>query len=219
MYAVYYEFYSFVFVTSMDMLQLLSLLRLGRNAWTKSSCLSSSLLRLLDMNTCMWHQKSVSWQACFILRQVLLAFAWHISQFCCLCTCRFNCTSFVGLKNLENSPWEGRTARCTLSRWLCLIAVHLPGTTLILWSTSQDPHTHCKCCRELGHSTPKPNSSTHEFVFGGILGFGERERYGRDAADDQREHKRGDGGRHYPELLFSLLLTGWKSVSPEQSRG
>uniref|UniRef100_M4BBT1 Uncharacterized protein n=1 Tax=Hyaloperonospora arabidopsidis (strain Emoy2) TaxID=559515 RepID=M4BBT1_HYAAE len=30
------------------------------------------------------------------------------------------------------------------------------------------PITHCKCCHEQGHRTLKPNSSSHEFGFGGI---------------------------------------------------
>uniref|UniRef100_M4BSR2 Uncharacterized protein n=1 Tax=Hyaloperonospora arabidopsidis (strain Emoy2) TaxID=559515 RepID=M4BSR2_HYAAE len=67
--------------------------------------------------------------------------------------------------------------------------------------------THCKCCREEGHSTPKPNSPSLEFGFAEFLGS-VREKDMRAVRGQLARAQRGGGDRHYPELLFSWLLTG-----------
>ena len=140
------------------MLQLLLLLGLGSNTWTKRSCLTTNPAASTwrKKHIC-WHQKSMLWPACFILRQALLAFARSKSLVCCVHTRRSNRTSFVILVNVDHRTWESRTAGRTLSRWLYRIEIQMPKTTLTPWSASIS-HTHCKCCREERHGTPKPNS-------------------------------------------------------------
>ena len=87
LYVVYYVLNSYGFFASMEMWQLLSLLILGSNTWTKSYCSPTSLLHPLDINTDIWHQKEhvmncllypLSGLSCLRLKRLTLLLRVHV---------------------------------------------------------------------------------------------------------------------------------------------